>query len=75
LETKNGGLAMNTKESRNMEKYFDKLLNTEEPKESIKIGSSEINEVEVELTVEYVKNAMRNLKKTRLLELIEYFCN
>jgi hypothetical protein len=30
------------------EEYFDKLLNTVEPKELFKIGNREINEVEVE---------------------------
>ena len=46
--------------------YFDKLLNTEEPKELIKIGSREIDEVEVEeLTIEDVKKAVRNLKNNK----------
>jgi len=60
-------LAMNTKERAEIWKvYFDKLLNTEEPKELIKIGSREINEVEVEgLTTEDVKKAMRNLKNNK----------
>jgi len=55
---------MNTKERAVIWKaYFDKLLNTEKPKELIKIGNKEINEVEVEkLTIENVKKAMRNLK-------------
>jgi len=36
--------------------YFDKLLNTEEPRELIKKGNKEISEVEVEkLTTEDVK--------------------
>ena len=43
--------------------YFDKLLNTEEPMELIKIGNGESNEVEVEQpTIEDVKKTMRNLK-------------
>ena len=56
---------MNIKERAKIWKeYFDKLLNTEEPKDLIKIGSREINEVEVEeLTIEDVKRTMRNLKK------------
>jgi len=53
---------MNTKErAEERKEYFDKLLNTEEKKELLKIGG---NEVEVEkLTIEDVKKAMRNLKK------------
>ena len=61
-----------------MKEYFDKLLNTEEPKELIKIVTREINEVE-ELTVEDVKQAMRNLKNNKAagtdaiyLKLIKY---
>ena len=49
-----------------MKEYFDKLLNTEEPRELIKKGNDEIGEdvVEVEeLTIEDVKEAKRNLKK------------
>ena len=48
---------MNIKERAKIWKeYFDKLLNTEEPKELLKIGNIEINEVEVEeLTIEDVK--------------------
>jgi hypothetical protein len=43
---------------------FDKLLNTEEPKELIKIGNGETNEVEVEeLTIEDVKKGNEKLKK------------
>ena len=55
---------MNTKEREELWKdYIDKLLNTEEPKELIKTGNREINEVEVEeLTID-VKKAIRNLKK------------
>jgi uncharacterized protein YqeY len=74
-------LTMNTKDRVEIWKeYFDKLLNKEEPKKLIKIGKTEINEVEVEeLTVKDVKKAMRNLKKHKaagidgiLLELIKY---
>jgi uncharacterized protein YqeY len=62
---KRGEMAMNTKERAEIWKdYFDKLLNTEEPKELIKIGNREINEFE-ELTVEDVKQAMRNLKNNK----------
>jgi uncharacterized protein YqeY len=44
---KRGELAMNTKERAEIRKeYFDKLLNTQEPKELIKIGNREMNEVE-----------------------------
>jgi len=55
---------MNTKERAEIWKeYFDKLLNTEEPRELIKKGSKETGEVEVkELTIEDVKKAIRNLK-------------
>ena len=52
---------MNTKERAEIWKEcFDKLLNMKEPKELIKIGNREINEVE-ELTIE--GKAMGNLKK------------
>ena len=47
-------MTRNTKERAEIWKeYFDKLLNTEEPKELIKIGNREVNEVE--LTIEDVK--------------------
>jgi hypothetical protein len=54
---------MNTKEKAEMWKeYFDKLLNTEEPRELIKKGNKEISEAEAqELTTEDVKKAIRNL--------------
>ena len=46
--------------------YFDKLLNTEEPRELIKKGNKEISEVEVEgLTTEEVKKAIKNLKNNK----------
>jgi len=52
-------LAVNTKEKAEMWKeYFDKLLNTEEPRELIKKGNKEISEIEVEveeLTIEDLK--------------------
>jgi len=72
---------MNTKERAEIWKeYFDKLLNTEKPKELIKIGYRVINEVEVEeLTIVDVKKAMRNLKNNKAAgtdgihpELIKY---
>ena len=57
---------MNAKERAEIWKgYFVKLLNTEEPKELIKIGNREINEVVVELTIQDVKKAMRNLKNNK----------
>jgi len=60
-------LIMNTKQKAEIWKdYFDKLPITEEPKELIKIGNREINEVEVELTIEDVKKTMRNLKNNKL---------
>jgi hypothetical protein len=48
-----------TAESRNMKEHFDKLLNTEDPKELIKTGNKEISEVEVEvITIENVEKAI-----------------
>jgi len=48
---------MNTKQKAEIWKeYFDKLLNTEEPRELIKKGNKEVSEVE-ELTIEDVKKA------------------
>ena len=57
IRNKKGELAMNAKERAEIWKeYFDKLLNTEEPKKLIKIGNREINEDEVEeRTTEDVK--------------------
>jgi len=58
---------MNTKEKAEIWKeYFDKLLNTEKPRELIKKGNKEIGEAEVEeLTTEDVKKAIRNLKNNK----------
>ena len=60
---------MNTKEKAEIWKdYFDKLLNTEKPRELIKKGSKEIGKVEAEvekLTTEDVKKAIRNLKNNK----------
>jgi hypothetical protein len=58
---------VNTKEKAEIWKeYFDKLLNTEEPRELIKKGHKEISEVEVEeLTIEDVKKPIRNLKNNK----------
>jgi len=57
IRNKKGELAMNTKQTAEIQKeYFDKLLNTEEPKKLIKMGNTELNEAEVEeLTTEDVK--------------------
>jgi len=64
IKNKKGQLAMNTKEKGEIWKdYFERLQNTEEPRELIE-GNKEISEVEVEeLTIEDVKKAIRNLKK------------
>jgi hypothetical protein len=60
-------LIKNTKKKTEIWKeYIDKLPITEEPKELVKIGNREINEVEVELTIEDVKKTMRNLKNNKL---------
>jgi len=81
IRNKKGELAMNTKDRAEIWKdYFDKLLNTEEPNELIKIGNREINEVEIEeLTIQDVKKATRNLKNNKVAgtdgihpELIKY---
>jgi len=61
-----------------MKEYFDKLLNTEEPRELIKKLNKEIGKVEVEveeLTIEDVKKAIRNLKYYKAAELMEYIWN
>jgi hypothetical protein len=84
IRNKKGELAMNIKERAEIWKeYFDKLLNTEEPKELIKIGNKEINNVEVdELTIDdkKKKQAMRNLSSSHLviarqLKLMAYIQN
>jgi hypothetical protein len=55
---------MNTKEAAEIGKeYFDILLNTEEPKELIKMGNTETNEFEVEeLTIEEVWKCLDEFK-------------
>jgi len=65
IRNKKGELVMNTKVKAEIWKeYFDKLLNTEEPRELIKKGNKEVSEVEVEeLIIEDVKKEIRNLKK------------
>jgi len=81
IRNKKGELAMNTKEKTEIWKeYFNKLLNTEEPRELIKRGNKEISEVEVEeLTIEDVQKTIRNLKNNKVagtdgmhLEVIKY---
>ena len=81
IRNRKGELAMNTKEKAEMWKeYFDKFLNTEEPRQLIKKGNKEISEVEVEeLTIEDVKKAVRNLENNKAAatdethpELIKY---
>jgi hypothetical protein len=60
IRNEKGEFAMNTKERAEIWKeYFDKLLNTEEPRELIKIGNREINEVQ-ELSIEDVKKEQRD---------------
>jgi hypothetical protein len=58
IRNKKAELVMNTKEKAEIWKeYFDKLLNTKDPKELIKTGNKEISEVKVEeSTTEDVKN-------------------
>jgi len=60
---------MNTKEKAEIWiEYFDKLLNTEEPRELIKKGNKEMSKIEVEveeLNIEDVKKAIRNLKNNK----------
>ena len=67
IRNKKGELAMNTRERAEIWKeYFDKLLNTEEPRELIKKGNKEIGKVEVEvqeLTKDDVKKGNKKLKK------------
>ena len=82
IRNKKGELAMNTKQKAEIWKeYFDKCLNTEEPRELIKRGNKEISEIEVEaeLTIEDVKKAIRILKNNKAAgtdgihpELIQY---
>ena len=69
IGNKKGEFAMNTKEKAEMWKgYFDKLLNTEEPRELIKKGNKEISEVEVDV----VKLTTEDVREKRRLELMEY---
>ena len=67
IRNKKRELVMNTKEKAEMWKeYFDKLLNTEEPRELIKKGNKEISGVAVEeLIIEDVKKEIRNLKNDK----------
>ena len=70
---------MNTKEKAEIWKEnFDKLVNTQEPRELIKKGNKEISEVEVEelTTIRRCKKGNKELKKTTgWLELMEYIWN
>ena len=80
IRNKKGELALNTKEKEEVWKeYFDKLLNTEEPRELITKGNKETTEDEVEveeLTIEDVKKGNKKLQKiTRRRELKEYIRN
>jgi len=68
IRNEKGELAKNTKEKAEIWKeYFDNLLNKEEQRELIKKENKEISEVEVEveLTIEDVKKAIRNLKNNK----------
>ena len=60
---------MNTKKKAEIWKeYFDRSLNTEEPRELIKKGNKEISKFEVEveeLTIEDVKKVIRNIKNNK----------
>jgi hypothetical protein len=83
IRNKKGELTMNTKEKAEIQKdYYDKLLNTEKPRELIKKGNKEIGKTEVEaeeLTTKDVKKVIRNLKSNKVagtdgidLKLIKY---
>jgi len=67
IRNKKVEFALNKKEKEKVWKeYFDKLLNTEEPRELITKGNKETSEVGVyveDLTLEDVKKAIRNFKK------------
>ena len=54
----NGELAMNIKETaETLKEYFDKLLNSDEPKQLLKIENRHNNEIKVEeLTIEKIKS-------------------
>jgi hypothetical protein len=67
IRNKKRKLAMNKQEkAETWKEHFDKLLNTEDPKEQIKAGNKEISEVEVEeITIDDVKKAKRNLKHNK----------
>ena len=64
IRNKKGELAMNkTEKAEIWKEHFDKLLNTEDPKELIKTENKGSGEVEVEeITIEDVEKAVRNLR-------------
>jgi hypothetical protein len=67
IRNKKGKLVMNKKEeAETWKEHFDKLLNTEEPKELIKTGTIGTSKVEVEeITTEDGEKAISNLRNNK----------
>ena len=82
IRNKKGELAINTREKEIWKEYFDKLLNTEEPRELNKKGNKEISKAKVdveEIIIEDVREKIKNIKCNKVagtdginLELIKY---
>jgi hypothetical protein len=74
---KKGELVMNKKEEAGIWKeHFDKLLNTEEPKEVIKTGTKGTSVFDIEeITIEDAEKAINNLRNNKAVELMEYIQN